>query len=110
DWPGARLSETELPVDSPRTIDAPWQTILLQVVRKLNQNSRREPSGAAGLDEPAAAKTGNKILVIDDTEMLLVFVADVLATADRNFRVVTTPSGAEGLRPARNERRQLVHL
>ena len=109
-WPGARLSETELPVDSPRTINAPWQMVLLQVVRKLNQNSRREPSGAAVLEQPAAAKTGNKILVIDDTEMLLVFVADVLATADRNFQVMTTPSGAEGLRLASSERPDLVLL
>ena len=109
-WPGARLSETELPVDSPRTINAPWQMVLLQVVRKLNQNSRREPSGAVVLEQPAAAKSGNKILVIDDTEMLLVFVADVLATADRNFRVVTTPSGAEGLRLAISERPDLVLL
>ena len=109
-WPGARLSETELPVDSPRTIDAPWQMVLLQVVRKLNQNSRREPSGAAVLEQPATPKTGNKILVIDDTEMLLVFVADVLATADRNFQVMTTPSGAEGLRLATNERPDLVLL
>ena len=109
-WPGARLSETELPVDAPRTIDAPWQMVLLQVVRKLNQNSRREPSGAAVLEQPAAAKTGDKILVIDDTEMLLVFVADVLATADRNFQVMTTPSGAEGLRLATSERPDLVLL
>ena len=109
-WPGARLSETELPVDSPRTIDAPWQMVLLQVVRKLNQNSRRKPAGTVVLEQPAAAKPGNKILVIDDTEMLLVFVADVLATAGRNFRVVTTPSGAEGLRLATNERPDLVLL
>ena len=108
-WPGARLSETELPVDSPRTINAPWQMVLLQVVRKLNQNSRREPSSAA-VEQPAAAKTGNKILVIDDTEMLLVFVADVLATADRNFQVMTTPSGVEGLRLATSERPDLVLL
>jgi len=110
DWPAARLSETELPVDSPRTIDAPWQMVLLQLVCELNQNSRREPSDAAVLEEPAAAKTGNKILVIDDTEMLLVFVADVLATADRNFRVMTTPFGAEGLRLATSERPDLVLL
>jgi DNA-binding response OmpR family regulator len=35
-WSGARLSESELPVDSPRTINAPWQMVLLQAVRKLN--------------------------------------------------------------------------
>ena len=77
---------------------------------QLNQNSKRKPAGAVVLEQPAAAKSGNKILVIDDTEMLLVFVADVLATAGRNFRIVTTPSGAEGLRLATNERPDLVLL
>jgi DNA-binding response OmpR family regulator len=109
-WPDARLDEMELPVESPRTIDAPWQMVLLQVVRKLNQNSGRELLGTAALPQPAAAKTGKKILVIDDTEMLLVFVADVLATADQNFQVLTTPSGAEGLRLATSERPDLVLL
>ena len=109
-WPGARLSETELPADAPRTIDAPWQMVLLQVVRELNRNSRREPLGAATLQQSAAARTGKKILVIDDTEMLLVFVADVLATADQSFQVLTTQSGAEGLRLATNERPDLVLL
>ena len=110
DWAGARLSETELPIESPRTIDAPWQTILLQIVRKLNQNTRREALGA-GLFQPlSAAKTGKKILVIDDTDMLLVFVADVLATAGKNFQILTAPSGAEGLRLAANEQPDLVLL
>ena len=109
-WTGARLSETELSVDSPRTIDTPWQMVLLQVVRKLNQNSRRIPASTVVLEKPAAVRPGSKILVIDDTEMLLIFVADVLATADRNFQIVTTPSGAEGLRLATSERPDLVLL
>jgi DNA-binding response OmpR family regulator len=109
-WPDARPDEIEPPVESPRTIDAPWQMVLLQVVRKLKQNNRREPSGTAALPQSAAAKTGKKILVIDDTEMLLVFVADVLATADQNFQVLTTSSGAEGLRLATSERPDLVLL
>jgi len=109
-WPDARLSEMELSIDLPRTINAPWQMVLLQVVRKLNQTSRRKPADPVILEQPAAARPGNKILVIDDTEMLLVFVADVLATANRNFRIVTTPSGAEGLNLATSERPDLVLL
>jgi DNA-binding response OmpR family regulator len=109
-WEGARLSETEVPIESPRTIEAPWQMVLLQIVRKLKQKSPREALGAAALQEPAAANTGKKILVIDDTEMLLIFVADVLATADQNFQILTTPSGAEGLRLATSERPDLVLL
>lgn len=109
-WPGARLREAAVPVESPQTIDTPWQMVLLQIVRELNRNSRREPSGTAVPAQPMAAKTGKKILVIDDTEMLLVFVADVLATADQSFQVLTAPSGAEGLRLAASERPDLVLL
>ena len=109
-WPEAQLSETELSVESPRTIDAPWQMVLLQIVRQLNRTSRREASDTATLQQSAAAKTGKNILVIDDTEMLLIFVADVLATADQNFQVRTTSSGEEGLRLATNERPDLVLL
>ena len=44
-------------------------------------------------------------------EMLLVFVADVLATADQEFQVLTTPSGAEGLTTRdEHERPDLVLL
>jgi len=109
-WPDARLSEAELPTESPRTIDGDWQLVLLQVVRKLDQNSRRNPLGAAPPSRPAAAKTGKKILVIDDTEMLLIFVADVLATADQNFQILKAPSGAKGLRLAMSERPDLLLL
>jgi CheY-like chemotaxis protein len=44
------------------------------------------------------AKTGKKIVVIDDTEMLLIFVEDALATADPSLEIVTAFTGSEGLR------------
>jgi CheY-like chemotaxis protein len=51
-----------------------------------------------------------KILVIDDTEMLLIFVADVLTSANASFRVFTTASGGEGLRLALSELPDLILL
>lgn len=109
-WPDARLSEAELPSEAPRTIDVAWELVLLKVVRKLDQKGRRNPLGAAPPSRSGAAKTGKKILVIDDTEMLLIFVADVLATADQNFRILKASTGAEGLRLAVSERPDLLLL
>ena len=108
-WPGAGLSETELPSESPRTINVPWPVLLLPIVRRLKKKSRRESLDAAP-PPAAAAKTGKKILVVDDTEMLLVFVADVLATADQTLQIMTAPPGAEGMRLAASERPDLVLL
>ena len=110
-WRDARLSETEAVIESPRTIHTPWPLILLRMVRQLDEESPRSSLGHAAIDPEAARPgSGRKILVIDDTEMLLVFAADVLATADQNFIVVTASSGAEGLRLAVSERPDLVLL
>ena len=48
--------------------------------------------------------------MIDDTEMLLVFVADVLATADQTLQIMTAQTGNEGLRLAASARPDLVLL
>jgi DNA-binding response OmpR family regulator len=109
-WPGPRLTEAELAVESPQTIEANWQLVLLQVVRKLEEQSRQSSLGTNPPPALAAAKTGKKILVVDDTEMLLIFVADVLATADQDFQILTASSGAEGLRLAASEQPDLVLL
>ena len=45
-----------------------------------------------------SVKTGKKIVVIDDTEMLLIFVEDALGTADPTLQIVTAFTGSEGLR------------
>jgi DNA-binding response OmpR family regulator len=108
-WPGARLSEAELPVEPRQTIEVNWESVLLQVVRNLNQQSQSS-LGKNDSPSPAVAKTGKKILVVDDTEMLLIFVADVLATAEHDFQILTASSGAEGLRLAGSERPDLLLL
>jgi CheY-like chemotaxis protein len=55
------------------------------------------PAPAPPTPEPTV-KIGKKIVVIDDTEMLLIFVEDTLATADPNLQIVTAFTGSEGLR------------
>jgi DNA-binding response OmpR family regulator len=52
--------------------------------------------------QPAAAatKTGPKILIIDDTEMLLIFVEDSLALADPALQMTTALTGLHGVKEA----------
>jgi len=58
---------------------------------------------APEISEPLRASTtppraGKRIVVIDDTEMLLIFVEDILATADPQLQITTALSASEGLR------------
>ena len=52
--------------------------------------------------QPAVAptKTGPKILIIDDTEMLLIFVEDSLALADPTLQMTTALTGLHGVKEA----------
>ncbi|MBA3831582.1 MAG: response regulator [Chthoniobacterales bacterium] len=105
-WPGGKLTETELPEDAPKTIDQPWAVLLLQAVRKATAKER----GQARLPQPAPTKRTKTILVIDDTEMLRIFVADVLEMADKSFDIVTASTGHKGLEMAAANRPDLILL
>jgi CheY-like chemotaxis protein len=99
-----------LPPNALQTIDRPWAALLLQIVRQVAKNGRQNSLGRAGARPPDASKTGKKILAIDDTEMLLIFVADVLGTADQTFQIITASTGGEGLRLAARTHPDLVLL
>ncbi len=93
-WSGARMSEAARPASAPRTIHRPWAVVFLEAWRRaeLSQPPSILPS------EEARPKTGKKIVVIDDTEMLLVFVEDVLATVDPNLQITTALDGVSGIK------------
>jgi DNA-binding response OmpR family regulator len=106
-WKDARGTESERAVDSPRTIQGPWLHIFFEALRKSKPKAEEmktplplvsSPEGA----KPARtrAKDGKKIIVIDDTEMLLIFVEDSLSIADPNLQIITALTGAEGVRSA----------
>ena len=107
-WNQPRVRETERVIDAPRTIHGAWQHVFLEALRQ-TKAIPPEPVAAAVVPAPiepakappkTAAKTGKKILVIDDTEMLLIFVEDALATADPSLQIVTAFTGSEGVRRA----------
>ncbi|MEY2559360.1 MAG: hypothetical protein QOE34_2785 [Verrucomicrobiota bacterium] len=109
-WKNPRGKEAEREVDSPRSIQGPWQQHFLGALRatKPRVEELRTAASASSPLPPtvearhahAPAKTGKKIVVIDDTEMLLIFVEDVLSIADPNLQIVTAFTGGEGARRA----------
>jgi DNA-binding response OmpR family regulator len=103
-WKNPRARETEQVIGAPRTIHGSWSQVFLEALRKtaLVAEETSEPTVAAAIPEPPKeiVKTGKKIVIIDDTEMLLIFVEDVLATADPNLQITTAFTGSEGVRRA----------
>lgn len=97
-WPNSCFAEAELTSDTPRTIFGSWKAVLLDVLPKLKGNypstNLTETQRSKPLEEKAKAK--KKIVVIDDTEMLLIFVEDVLSWNEGEFEVLTASTGIDG--------------
>jgi DNA-binding response OmpR family regulator len=99
-WKNARGTETERAADGPRTIQGPWQHVFLEALRKAKPSAEEVKISLPprpSLEEQKPAKTGKKIVVIDDTEMLLIFVEDSLSIVDPSFQIATALTGSEGV-------------
>ncbi len=96
-WPTPSLAEADFQPEAARTIMRGWQPLLQAAFSR--PKSRSCPRGEG---EKQAARSGSaghreKVVVIDDTELLLIFVEDVLTTAEPELEFVTASSGIEGL-------------
>ncbi len=115
-WRGGRITESKLPEGAPKTIpDQPWAVLLLAAVRKASEHQKAAARQIAAATPPpppppTPRKPSKTILAIDDTEMLLIFAADVLGTANSDFDVVTALTGREGLKLAASIRPDLILL
>src|SRR5262249_11216804 len=110
-WTEVRFSEADLPEQRHRTIDGNWAHLLLPIAYRVA--ARKEKKTVQTSAPPPARpipETGHKILVVDDTELLLVFVADILSTFDPSLQIATAATGAEGLRLARELQPDLILL
>jgi DNA-binding response OmpR family regulator len=105
-WTDAHLSEAELPENLRRTIEGTWTDVLLPFAQRLGHPESRKTVKPPDSSPPI----GQKILVVDDTDMLLIFVADVLSTFDPNLQITTAATGADGLRIAKELRPDLILL
>ncbi len=91
-WSKPSVGEKKLSVSPHRSITN-WAAILVETLGEV----------APEISEPLRAPTtppraGKRIVVVDDTEMLLIFVEDILATADPQLQITTALSASEGLR------------
>src|SRR5205807_9236299 len=73
------------------------------VAFEVSETSRPQP-------EIVLPRTGKKIVVIDDTEMLLIFVEDILTNADPEWQITTARNATEGLQQIEQMTPDLVLL
>jgi DNA-binding response OmpR family regulator len=104
-WKGGQISEVSGARQSLRTIDLDWQILLMEAVREIDETRDKDSTAAANATE---ATGGRKVLVIDDSLMLLSFVKEILAEA--NYRVTTAATAEEGLVSAARDLPDLVLL
>ncbi len=105
EWKGGMISEVANAGSNPHTIDLDWQLLLMEAVRKIDET--RGKNKAAKNSAPVAPSQ-RRILVIDDSVMLLSFVKEILAEA--NYQVTTAATASEGLAAAGAETPHLILL
>jgi len=101
-WKGGTVSEVADAPPSPRTIEMDWQQLLMEAVRGADEAT------AAPVKKSRKKKEAPKILVVDDSLMLLSFVKEVLIEA--NYDVATATTGEEAVRAAQSETPDLILL
>jgi DNA-binding response OmpR family regulator len=103
-WRDPQFIENIASESAPRTIHDPWAATLIEALREAKKPKHARPAPAepnAPAKPPVAAtKTGPKILIIDDTEMLLIFVEDSIALADPTLQMTTALTGLQGVKEA----------
>ena len=99
-WKGGTISEVVGAGPSPQTIEMDWQHLLMEAVRQADEGATttadRTKSGA------------KKLLVVDDSLMLLSFVKEVLI--DGGYDVASASTGDEAFRSAQGEAPDLILL
>ena len=93
-WSKPRPGEKK-PSAPPRRTITKWQVIVVEALRGAETEISEPRKAQPERIPPPAGKT---VVVVDDTEMLLIFVEDILTTADPKLRITTALSASEGLR------------
>ncbi len=101
-WKGGTISEIS-PNSPKRTINIDWQVLLMEGARNLDE---ADAAPRRQRIEPHTRK--RKVLVVDDSTMLLNFVRDILREA--YYDVTTSSSAAEGLKAAKKNQPDLILL
>ncbi|MDB6146739.1 MAG: domain S-box, partial [Spartobacteria bacterium] len=84
------------------TIALDWQVLLMEAMRKVDE------AGAGRRGKKLKSDAKRKVLVLDDSLMLLSFVKDILGEA--NYQVTTAPTATQGLAAAKADPPDLILL
>ena len=101
-WKGGTISEVADAPSPPQTIEMDWQQLLMEAVRGADEADAAMPK------KSRKKKDNPKILVIDDSLMLLSFVKEVLI--ESNYEVTTASTGEEAVRAAQSGVPDLILL
>ncbi len=110
-WSEARMNERAGAVPARPTIQPDWSATLLEALRELKASQVPGiPITEKAVPAKPRAKVGKKIVLIDDTDMLLIFVEDVLATADPELQITTALNATDGIKQIERVNPDLVLL
>ena len=101
-WKGGTVSEVADAPSSPQTIDLDWQHLLIEAARGADETDAAVPK------KSRKEGGGPKVLVVDDSLMLLSFVKEVLIEA--NYEVTPASTGEEAVREAQSSLPDLILL
>lgn len=97
-WSKPRASEKKLTGSARRTISN-WREPVFEILSE-TESAVLEAEEVAVEEETEVTpppKSGKQIVVVDDTEMLLIFVEDTLVSAIPDLQITTALSGTDGL-------------
>lgn len=111
-WRNCHFAESARAADAPRTLHIPWAPLLVDLLENIALDQADEPESATARRKRRKADTSSarKIVVVDDTELLLEFVEEILFAADPTLQISTAHTGTEGVRRAQLLRPDLVLL
>ena len=108
-WRFPRFKQPKRRPRAARTIEGKWATVLAEAFANADAGLA-EPSGAAEEREIERVGGGKKVVVIDDTDMLLLFVEDSLTSADPTLEITTACNGQRGVETVAAMKPDLVLL
>jgi DNA-binding response OmpR family regulator len=96
-WSEPRLREGKRNPSLTRTIHGPWANLFLELILRTPVAPPTESvAGPKPQRETPESELSKKLVVIDDTEMLLIFVEDVLATEHPEWQITPASTGLSG--------------
>ena len=108
-WRNIEIRERERPRSSGRSIEKDWTDLLIEAFREIKAK-RPKPPPEKIVPPKTRPKTGKKIVVVDDTEMLLIFVDDVLMTTNPELQITMAPNAVTGIKEIERVKPDLVLL